>query len=291
MLTVPNTQLSLILEGEDVSPSVTNRPMIELQENIQALVTQLNPLPSTPVDPTLGQTYTDVNGNLLKWNGTFWEPVSGIYVQATQPINGREGLMWWDSVNEQLYIHNGFFYGLYSAGTGGGGTSTSGYLPIVPNVYDITIAGGETSVPFTYTASDKLMVFINNMIADEGHDYTLGVSSITFPTALSSDTSVKVIKYSVGTTNLNLGVSSVTISVTTSGTTFPYTHITGETEIVFLDGSIVSETDYILSGTQIVFNYSVSALSEIKILKMSPTAAALVLTDAEYILQFDTIYV
>ena len=290
--TLPNPDISLIQENEPVSPDVTNRPIIQLQENIVSLIDQIDNMgiPTNTPNPTpfLGEQFTDINGVPYLWNGTFWEPISGMFIQSAQPIVGRAGLFWYDDVNHVLYIHNGLYYMEYSGGTGGTGGTGGEFVavPLVPTIYDATITVGQTVVPFPILSTDSILVFIDNIIVDLGVDYTYDLSNITFTQPFALNQKLKIIKFSIGSTSVNVGIKSTQIPVSVASTTFPYVQTLGSTSIVSIDGILNLTFHY--DSSNIIFTDSVPVGVTISIMEITPSSTSI--SDSDAIASFTAIY-
>ena len=294
-ITLPNPNINFISNGEPISPDVTNRPMQQINENLVALANQVGvttPTVDAPLNPALGTEWTDQNGVPYLWNGTFWEPISGMFVQSTQPIHGRAGLFWYNDVNHVLYIYNGLYYMEYSSGGGsGGGTggSSGGSLiavPLVPTFYDISTTEGQTVIPFSQSSTDSILVFIDNIIVDLGVDYTYDLSNITFTQPFALNQKLKIIKFSIGSTSVNVGIKSTQIPVSVASTTFPYVQTLGSTSIVSIDGILNLTFHY--DSSNIIFTDSVPVGVTISIMEITPSSTSI--SDSDAIASFTAIY-
>lgn len=99
---VVDTTTDLLLVGRNVAGygEQQNENFVKLLENFARADTP-------PSKPLVGQLWFDKNADKLRpsvFDGTQWRNLSITQVQATEPSNQKEGDLWWDTVNNKLYV-------------------------------------------------------------------------------------------------------------------------------------------------------------------------------------------
>lgn len=99
---VVDTSTDLKLVGRNVAGygEQQNENFIRLLENFARADTP-------PSKPQIGQLWFDKNADKLRpsvFDGTQWRNLSITQVQSTEPNNQKEGDLWWDTVNNKLYV-------------------------------------------------------------------------------------------------------------------------------------------------------------------------------------------
>ena len=76
-------------------------------ENFVKLLENFARADTPPSKPLVGQLWFDKNADKLRpsvFDGSQWRNLSITQVQATEPSNQKEGDLWWDTVNNKLYV-------------------------------------------------------------------------------------------------------------------------------------------------------------------------------------------
>lgn len=149
---VSNTETSLVLPGRNTTGygRVIAENFLHLLENFAG--------PTEPINPVEGQLWYDTVNEQLKINdgtgSTGWKAASNIQTAATQPAvaSSRQGDLWVDISNQQLYIFTGNDWILvgpfFSNGTKSG--------PLVESIIDAD--GGTQTVLIFYVSNEPVAI-------------------------------------------------------------------------------------------------------------------------------------
>ena len=99
---VVDTSTDLKLVGRNVAGygEQQNENFVKLLENFARADTP-------PTKPLIGQLWFDKNADKMRpsvFDGVQWRNLSITQVQSTEPNNQKEGDLWWDTVNNKLYV-------------------------------------------------------------------------------------------------------------------------------------------------------------------------------------------
>ena len=76
-------------------------------ENFVKLLENFARADTPPSKPQVGQLWFDKNADKLRpsvFDGVHWRNLSITQVSATEPQGQKEGDLWWDTVNNKLYV-------------------------------------------------------------------------------------------------------------------------------------------------------------------------------------------